>query len=233
MFSSRGKAGPRRRRTRHNACARSNRGSCRPRNRESQARTAGCPGSNCPAAPGARRAVSGPLPQSIRGRRLPPAWNPSGSWLVHPVALPDRTLVKRIGDRQQIAAHRVEKQPRGQEAGQSFNNHDQTGQTVPTAPCWSGQSLQTRGTNHAVLVFRNALATEELPAFRTTGDRLPKVVIQTALMNEGRHGLSWLIGGTDAGISFPFQDGLAGVDGAMNGTTAVPNSCWAWYPPGC
>jgi len=54
-----------------------------------------------------------------------------------------------------------------------------------------------------------------LPAFRTTGDRLPKVVIQTALMSEGRHGLNWLIGETYAGIGFPFRDGLAGVDGAM------------------
>src|SRR5262249_56789122 len=52
------------------------------------------------------------------------------------------------------------------------------------------QRLQATGANHTVLVFRDALATEEPPALRTTRDGFAGGVVKAPLVAQTTHGPS-------------------------------------------
>src|SRR5882672_4546172 len=95
-------------------------GSCRPRNKAGPAQTAHCRHSKWPARPPAPFAKDAWLPRSTRFHFFLPGGDGRVSFLVKPVDLPERSLVKGRGQLQQTFADEVKEKPDRHHAERAF-----------------------------------------------------------------------------------------------------------------
>jgi hypothetical protein len=119
----------------------------------------------------------------------------AGCWLlnvrrsfpVNPIHLPERVLVKRIGQLQQILADQKKEEPGDQNAEGALRHTEKLreGESLPERP--ARQFFQADGAEHAVVVFGDTFAAEKLFAFGTTRHSFTGGVIEATLVGQILH----------------------------------------------
>src|SRR5262245_12703724 len=121
------------------------------------------------------------LPRSVRFLACPGGGDWRISFSVKPADLPERSFVKRRWQPEQAIADQVKEKPECRHAKQQLNEPRRASESFALCQRWSGNLLQTRGANHAVIVFGDALAAEKPGAFRTSRHGFARKMIEAPL----------------------------------------------------
>ena len=88
------------------------------------------------------------------------------------------------GDFQQGVADQKKEKPRDHDSGKALGQPENFDERRLFGQRQAGQFFEAGGTNHAVIMFGDAFAAEELAAFRATRHRFAGGVVEAALMEE-------------------------------------------------
>src|SRR6185312_15071483 len=167
------------------AAARAGSGSCPPKRTAARARREWSPDSKWSTSQWAPCAAGGLPPRSHR-RRCDPVddFVPASFLLVHPVHVPESSLVEGGGDFQQGLADDEKEKPRERQRGRALREPERFEERGALGERRAHQFFQAGGTNDAVIVLGDAFAAEKARAFRTARGRLAQRVIEAALLQK-------------------------------------------------
>ena len=95
----------------------------------------------------------------------------------------------------------MKEKPNQHEPEKELRRANRNGETAAFSQRNTRKFFQTRGANHAVIVFRDAFAAKKLPALRAACDGFALKMIEATLVGEGLHRNNQIIRGGAFGSS--------------------------------